>query len=408
MVAELRILAIATCVPDAESIGQTGSTIWVMRTITDLLSVGEVTLLCPGHPPAQLTDSPRLETLITNDPPRRRRFTRFLQSISTGTLPAMWAKDSRTVRSYLSSPASTRFDVCILTDEYAGIFLDDVPPQLPVIFIRHNLFDEWARARTSSRLKSGIRGLYHAWLADRFNRRTSRMATILIAGESEQIRRLQALAPGRLCVLMPTLHARARSTAPRDVRGSDKLRAVFVGNFDYEANKDAAAWFVRFVLVELSTEAQSRYEFRFVGTNPPVALLADVPAECDLEFPGFVADIDAELQAADVGIVPVRLGDGVKLKTLTLMNAGLPIVSTTEGVRGLPVATGRDCLVADSSSGFAASLEMLLQPEQRRRIGASASDAMRAYEADARPREVLADAVRQAKARALKRTGTGR
>ncbi|MBU6998530.1 MAG: glycosyltransferase family 4 protein [Theionarchaea archaeon] len=77
-------------------------------------------------------------------------------------------------------------------------------------------------------------------------------------------------------------------------------------------------------------------------------------------FTGYVEDITPFLGAADIAVNPVTSGSGTNLKMLEYMAAGLPVVSTVTGVRGLQVEPGVHALIrglGEFSSAFSTILE---------------------------------------------------
>ena len=64
------------------------------------------------------------------------------------------------------------------------------------------------------------------------------------------------------------------------------------------------------------------------------------------------------LHASDIALNPVEMGSGTNLKLLQYMAAGLPILSTEAGIRGIEGA--RDLCVVEPLSGFEAALQIML------------------------------------------------
>jgi polysaccharide biosynthesis protein PslH len=59
-------------------------------------------------------------------------------------------------------------------------------------------------------------------------------------------------------------------------------------------------------------------------------------------------------------------GSGIKNKVLEAMAAETPVVATSLAVEGLPVANGREVVIADGVSDMAAAIERLLAYEAER------------------------------------------
>lgn len=135
---------------------------------------------------------------------------------------------------------------------------------------------------------------------------------------------------------------------------------LFVGNFDYHPNSDAARYFCAQVLPLLRAAAPGPFRVRFVGASPPptVCALTDEP---EVTVTGPVADVTPWYEAAHAVIVPVRAGGGTRIKILEAFAHRRPVVSTAAGAEGLGVTAGRHLLVADSPADFAADCARLMR-----------------------------------------------
>jgi glycosyltransferase involved in cell wall biosynthesis len=71
------------------------------------------------------------------------------------------------------------------------------------------------------------------------------------------------------------------------------------------------------------------------------------------------------MDEAAVYIVPLRIGGGTRLKIYEAMAMEKPIVSTSMGAEGLPVADGEEIVLADTPETFADAVVGLLQQEDR-------------------------------------------
>ncbi|MBU7015578.1 MAG: glycosyltransferase family 4 protein [Theionarchaea archaeon] len=80
---------------------------------------------------------------------------------------------------------------------------------------------------------------------------------------------------------------------------------------------------------------------------------------------GYVEDMTSFLRAADIAVNPVTSGSGTNVKMLEYMAAGLPVVSTPTGVRGLDVESGVHAMVQNLEE-FPSSLDVILKDEDLR------------------------------------------
>ena len=144
---------------------------------------------------------------------------------------------------------------------------------------------------------------------------------------------------------------------------------AFVGNFMHPPNVDAATWFCSEVLPGVRARVGG-VEVRIVGASPPASVrgLASAPG---VRVTGRVESVDAQLAEADVCVVPLRWGGGVKLKTLEMLASARPVVTTSVGAEGIDVVDGEHAFVADEAGVFADRVVRLLEdPSLRRDLGA--------------------------------------
>jgi glycosyltransferase involved in cell wall biosynthesis len=126
-------------------------------------------------------------------------------------------------------------------------------------------------------------------------------------------------------------------------------------------------WFVQKVLPLVQTEIPEVH-FIVVGQRPHRRLdvLRDDPS---VTLTGWVEDTRPYITEAAVYVVPLRMGGGTRFKILEAMAMGKPVVSTRLGAEGFPVTHGRDLLLADTPTDFAAAVVSLLRsPEQQARL----------------------------------------
>ncbi|MDZ4301299.1 MAG: glycosyltransferase family 4 protein, partial [Pseudomonas sp.] len=99
-----------------------------------------------------------------------------------------------------------------------------------------------------------------------------------------------------------------------------------------------------------------------------------------IEWQGFVPDLSA-LQRRCAGFVAaLRHGGGSKLKVLEAMAAGLPLVSTAQGVSGLAVEAQAHYLAGESAEALADGVVRLLdEPALARQLADAARDYARNY-----------------------------
>lgn len=151
----------------------------------------------------------------------------------------------------------------------------------------------------------------------------------------------------------------AEELEARNTQRGKKL--IFVGKMDYRPNVDAVLWFAEEVFPLIQAQ-EPTVTFDIVGMNPHDRLdtLRD---RAGVSIVGKVAEIQPYLDAADVYVVPLRVGGGTRFKALEAMAASMSIVSTSLGVEGIPVEDEQELLIANTPTKFAEQVLRLLANE---------------------------------------------
>lgn len=147
---------------------------------------------------------------------------------------------------------------------------------------------------------------------------------------------------------------------------------LFVGALDYEPNTDAVLWFIDEVLPLVRSRIPEA-RLRVVGRGTDALGLSAIPP--GVEIVGEVVDLQPELEAADVSVVPIRLGAGTRLKVIEAMANHIPIVTTPVGCEGIALSDGVHALIADDPRNFADScLRVLMSGELRQTLADQAAE----------------------------------
>lgn len=143
--------------------------------------------------------------------------------------------------------------------------------------------------------------------------------------------------------------ATAGPVGAHDFRGL----SVFFGSW-HPPNIDAAEQIVGF--------AAARPEMLFVIGGAVCGELYGPPRPRNVLLAGFVSRVakGGLLASADIGLNPMRIGSGTNLKIVEYLAAGLPVVTTHFGARGLPTDGERPFAVA-AAEEFPTAIEQVLR-----------------------------------------------
>jgi glycosyltransferase involved in cell wall biosynthesis len=159
--------------------------------------------------------------------------------------------------------------------------------------------------------------------------------------------------------------AQLRSGAnPGDIKCPSIL---FVANFAYEPNVDAALYFSKIIFPLVLKDVPNAKLF-LVG-NAPSTAIRSLTVNKQIEVTGFVNSLIPYYEVANVVICPLRIGGGIKVKILEALSAGKAIVSTSVGAQGLDLWTHvQPVVIADEPSAFAKKvIQFLVDPVERSR-----------------------------------------
>jgi glycosyltransferase involved in cell wall biosynthesis len=146
--------------------------------------------------------------------------------------------------------------------------------------------------------------------------------------------------------------------------GRGRQSLLFVGSMGYPPNEDAARWFLARIWPRLRRRVNRPLRLVLAGSNPS-ASLARLARQRDVQLTGTVRDMGPYYCAADLVVIPIRVGGGTRIKLLEAAAYGLPIVSTTIGAEGTTFRNGLHLLLADTEETFLRSCVYLLEKRQR-------------------------------------------
>lgn len=134
---------------------------------------------------------------------------------------------------------------------------------------------------------------------------------------------------------------------------------LHLGTMFWPPNVNGVLWFAHEVL-PLVWQAVPEARFVVVGKNPPPEVQA-LAADPRVEVTGYVADPQPYLAGADVFVVPLFSGGGMRVKILDAWLWGLPIVATPVGAEGIRLRDGENILIAGDAAAFASATVRALQ-----------------------------------------------
>lgn len=137
-----------------------------------------------------------------------------------------------------------------------------------------------------------------------------------------------------------------------------KYDILFIGYLEWPPNEVAIRWFIEKVMPLINRQIP-KTKFHIVGNKNPK--LDDLKKNKTVIFHGYQKNIDQFIGTSKVFVLPFKTGAGVRIKSLTALQSGVPIVSTKLGIDGLNLVENQHYLAAETSKGFANQIVKLLQ-----------------------------------------------
>lgn len=108
-----------------------------------------------------------------------------------------------------------------------------------------------------------------------------------------------------------------------------------------------------------------------IGAGPPPEIKALVAAHPEIRMTGYVEDIRVPLRQANVVLLPLRIGWGIRGRVYEVMSLGVPVIASPVAVDGMELQDGDGILLATSPEQYADAVGRFLgDPQLRRSVGA--------------------------------------
>jgi len=252
----------------------------------------------------------------------------------------------------------------------------ELAPSVPVVLDFGDVDSEWWQDRAQR--FSGFKTRVYQTEAMRLREveiMGARRATHCLVATPQAARTVASFAPWAAVSVIGDGLGADEPAVPTRIGGPHLI--AFTPCLEGNSEAQAAAEFCDIVLPAVRTQV-ARTKL-LVGCKSLFRLarrLADVPG---VEVAA-ASDLRPLLRRAAVAVAPRRFGAETRRSVLAAMAAGVPVITTVDGLDGLPIKHGRELYLEDNARGFAERLiDLLRKPTLREVMGSRGRAFVRAH-----------------------------
>ncbi len=373
----MRVIHLTTEFPWPATSGGPVRTLSQLRILTSLPEVDSVTLLSvaerevPSSETRALADAiPKLRVVPPIFHPIHlfdfKRYVPRVVALRLTGVPYLAGKwDSKSLRKALRHELlDSPVDVVYIDHLGMARYLPDVKAERPfarTVLDQHNVESDFFKQFAES--KKGIKrivGRAEHRASEKFERSALSGVDGVVAISGEDARIFERVA-GVKAHVVPVVMTFERKARPHP----GKPHFCYVGSLRWHPNVAGLDWFVKEVWPKVRKRVpDATFEIAGVGLKTNDAgkpIVPDTWKAPGVTTVGFLEDLEP-LYARSLGMLaPVFGGSGVRLKLLEGFRAGMPVVTTPDGAFGLPLADGKEAMIASDPEGFAERVERLVK-----------------------------------------------
>lgn len=229
----------------------------------------------------------------------------------------------------------------------------------PVVIIDHNAETVLSRRflRKSGSLLTKLLLLFrfvYTFMLEKFSCQTADVVVTLSQNDKTLLQNSIKIPSKKIEIIPPSIDTSIMKNTPslgnklRKKLGISKKALVvcFLGDLTTIPNFLAAKYIVKEIAPKVLAKLPETV-FLIIGKYKKPLLL---PKDSNIIFTYEVKDIIPYMSASDICIAPLTLGSGVKLKVLTYLSFGKPVISTSIGMEGINAKDEEEVIVSDIDS----------------------------------------------------------
>jgi glycosyltransferase involved in cell wall biosynthesis len=123
----------------------------------------------------------------------------------------------------------------------------------------------------------------------------------------------------------------------REARKKKSFNILFLGAYNHPPNRVSVKFIIETIIPEL-VKVNNNFKIHIIGAGNKnfEEELNHSKFNDFVNIRGFVENINQVFDDMDIALFPILYGGGIKTKVIDAMAAGVPVVTTEQGVMGLP------------------------------------------------------------------------
>lgn len=143
----------------------------------------------------------------------------------------------------------------------------------------------------------------------------------------------------------PIAHAREKLQKLHQIKPDEKI-ILFFATMSYQPNFEAVGFIADFIYPRLKSNSEFSFRILICGKNLPEPIKEKLADKPEINYLGFVDDIELYIDGADVMINPILSGGGVKTKAIDTLGRSQTVISTQTGAEGIdPGVCGSNLII---------------------------------------------------------------
>ena len=148
-----------------------------------------------------------------------------------------------------------------------------------------------------------------------------------------------------------------------------ELKVIFIGSYNREPNIQA----LKILLQQIFPKLISLFpeiKISIIGKYLPNNIQKEIKQIEQIEYVGFVEDVNSLVSEALLMIAPIFIGSGLKMKIPHVLSCGVPVITTSVGAEGIDVDDNEGLWIEDDIDKMSIKcIDLLKSPEELIRIG---------------------------------------